>query len=430
MTHFVRPEKRLDPLLVVPRKDPTIKVKKVKKDLVPYMLLELVDNINLGISRGMNYARIVHKQMFTLSFHQIVEALESSAKGLDALIFFGALAPRSFRNYTYWYSRFLFHVYYYRDKKYQVIKDLDFHVIRAYLFSECRRGLRVGTVRGILSAIKYLLYPYSASFMFLYDGDVKLTHLFAFLDNHFRLEVVKKYPMTFFVLNKVLTIINFDNLTDVRDWLVMIVMHIAGPRGSEVAPLKWTDLQVDHYTDTYSHKEMTILMLFLPHSKTDKQGSPPTITISCPMEKDSFNIILVLRHYCLLLKKAGISSKWFLPSLLLRDRKKDIHISGNTISHITKDRVEQIGLDRNKYGSHSYRTAFVHDAIAAGVPVSLIKKTGRWRSDCWLGYFHDAQYAQSRATAALHSYGKEFRTSKSKKKDREFIKAITTGLGY
>ena len=130
------------------------------------------------------------------------------------------------------------------------------------------------------------------------------------------------------------------------------------------------------------------------------------------------------------LKKAGISSKWFLPSLIYRDRKKDKHIAANTISHITKKRVEQIGLDPDKYGSHSYRTAFVHDAIAAGVPVSLIKKTGRWSSDCWLGYFHDAQYAQSRATTALNAYGNQFKTSKSKKKDREFIDSITRGLGY
>ena len=92
--------------------------------------------------------------------------------------------------------------------------------------------------------------------------------------------------------------------------------------------------------------------------------------------------------------------------------------------------MKQIGLDPSSYGAHSYRVAFVHDAVAAGIPEALIQKTGRWESKCWLGYFHDAQYAQAQTTSRLHKYQDKFETKKSKKKHQEFLLKLDEKLKW
>ena len=430
MTQLFRPRKQLDPKLINVRKDPTLKVRSVPSYLVPYILLEVAENLDLTIRRAMNYVKILHHQLFTISLDIIVAALEKSSAGINSLIFFGAVAPGTFRLYCYWYSRFLFHVHLYRDRgKYKLVRDIDFKLVQSYLFAECRRGLRPSTVRGILSAIKYLLYPHNKQFPFLFEYSIDFKRLFQFLYKNYGIPKVKRRPMTFYILNKILEVISFKKLIDVRDWLVMVLMHVSGPRGNEIAPLLWEDLVVDTYVDTYSHTKMNILILFLDHTKTDPQSEGATITISCPSEKSSFNILLLIKHYIRLLKKAKMLNKWFLPDLNPY-AKRCKHINGNTILHITKDRVRSIGLDPKQFGSHSYRTAFVHDAIAAGIPKELIQKTGRWKSNCWLGYFHDQQYAQARATLELTNFGKEFETLKTKKKHREFCRELTMKLGY
>ena len=108
----------------------------------------------------------------------------------------------------------------------------------------------------------------------------------------------------------------------------------------------------------------------------------------------------------------------------MQDRFKNKHITTARIRTITKKRVSQIGLDPDLYGAHSYRTAFVHDAVAAGIPTSLIKKTGRWKSDCWLGYFHDNQYAQAVATSQMLKFKDQFETKSSRSKHKELLQLL------
>ena len=89
-----------------------------------------------------------------------------------------------------------------------------------------------------------------------------------------------------------------------------------------------------------------------------------------------------------------------------------------------KRRAKSIGEDPDLFGAHSFRQAFVHDAVAAGIPETLIQKTGRWKSKCWLGYFHDDQFAQAQATSRMYDYSKEFETQKSSKKHKELLKVF------
>ena len=89
-----------------------------------------------------------------------------------------------------------------------------------------------------------------------------------------------------------------------------------------------------------------------------------------------------------------------------------------------KNRVKPLGYDPSLFGAHSFRTAFVHDAVACGIPETLIQKTGRWKSKCWLGYFHDQQFAQAQATSQMYDYSKEFENQKSSKKHKELLKKL------
>ena len=89
-----------------------------------------------------------------------------------------------------------------------------------------------------------------------------------------------------------------------------------------------------------------------------------------------------------------------------------------------KRRVAPLGYDPSLFGAHSFRQAFVHDAVAAGIPETLIQKTGRWKSKCWLGYFHDEMFAQAQTTSQLYDYSKEFENQKSSKKHKELLKIL------
>ena len=185
------------------------------------------------------------------------------------------------------------------------------------------------------------------------------------------------------------------------------------------------NVYVDTYQDTYSNKKSNIFMLKLDSTKTVNQSEGALVTISCPTEQNSFNILSIIKLYILKLKKAGYLNDYLFPSLNQRDQGKNKHIVTNTISKMIKKRVKSVGLDPKLFGAHSFRTAVVHDAVAAGIPEPLIQKTGRWKSKCWLGYFHDAQYAQAQTTSRLNEYGKQFETQKSSKKHKELLEALS-----
>lgn len=216
-----------------------------------------------------------------------------------------------------------------------------------------------------------------------------------------------------------------DVLLDVRDWVLMVMGQVSGFRGAELSPIKWYDVAVDKYVDTYNNRKMTIFIVFLDNTKTKNNSLGATVTISCPLVKDSFNLIVIVRHYAKLLEKYGFLNDWFFPSLRTCDKNKNIHINTRSIATIFKKRVKQIGEDPTKYAAHSARMGYVKDAVASGIPEELIMKTGRWNTKCWLGYFHDDQYAQVRSSSRMYEFSQRFETSKSKKKHKELLRLMS-----
>ena len=429
MSYYNR-KKIVDPRLIKKQLYPTLKVLQVEEEYIPIILHELITNADLSIIRALNYTKVIYGRLFTIPLHRILDLLEPIVAGnLKSLIFFGSLDPSSFRLYCYWYSHFLHYVLVSpRRKNYKMIKHIDFDVVYDYLFSEARRGLQADTIRGQFSSIKHMLYPFRKIFVFLYDGNVEFKKLFQYIYKVHGRPKKKRQPVGYVIMFKILDMINFTVLIDVRDWCLIIILHVAGMRGGEIGPVKWTDVVVDTYTNTFTNEVVNIVVIFLDNTKTSNQSDSTVITISCPKEHSSFNILPVLKQYILLLKKEKRLNSWLFPSLALKDRNKDKHINTKTIRQITKKRVKQIGLNPDDFGAHSYRVAFVTDAIAAGIPEEFIKKLGRWKSQCWRGYFHDIQYAQAMATSQMMNFGKDFETKKSKKKHIELLEALTKKL--
>lgn len=406
--------KIIDPALVRPRIDHTLKVKSVSLELIPVILVQLMTNLSLPLSRASNYSRILYNQIHQIKLADFMALFDPMYyDGLPAMIYTLALAPASFRNYCYWFSRFIFHIIilHYSDK-YKTLGDIDEQVLSAYVYSECRRGMNPTTIRGVLSAIRHILFPHAKHFSWLFKSSLWFKKLFQFIDKIYGRPRKKKLPLTFHLLSKIVVIIKFDQLKDVRDWLIMILTHSAGFRGVEVRVLLWTDIIVSPYEDTITGRQMVILIFHLDSTKTDKQGNGATVSISTPLHNTVFNIATILLRYIKLLKQNKITSRYVFPSLKKSDRGLK-PISTATIRKNNQARYhEATGRPGTEVGAHSGRSGFVTDAVAAGIPTELIKRTGRWKSDCWRVYYHDEQHAQVQATTEMNSFQDNFKFPK------------------
>ena len=431
MTQVPRPKKIVDPRLIKPRRDPTIKSLRVPDEQIPYVLYELITNSRITLQRALNYSKVLNTHLCKIEFHKLLDLIDPILElNPDILIFYGSLDPGSFKVYSYWYSRFLNFVILTQKDKYKIVADITLKLIKYHLLSEGRRGLQPGTIRSQLSSIKHMLHCFSDLFPFLYCDHVEIKKLFNYLEKIYGRPVNKKEPVTYYIMYKILDHIDFLILIDVRDWFLMVLAHIAGFRGVEVGIIKWTDLVVDNYFDTYTQVKMNILMVFLDSTKTETQSSGAVVTISIPKQDTAFNLLLIMKQYIKLLTREGFLNDYVFPSLRVQDRSKNKHINTATIRQITKKRIKQIGLDPKNYGAHSYRVAFVHDAVAAGIPEALIKKTGRWKSQCWVGYFHDAMYAQAQATSRLNNVHMKYENKKSQKKHRDLLLQLDKKLKW
>ena len=419
--------KTVDPKLISKRRDHTLLAVEVEEDLLPVILSELISNGKLSITRAMNYSRTLYNQFHLVPLHKLHDLFAHDIyTSVDTIEFSGSIDPSTFRNYTYWYSRFLFHVVMFKyHHKYQTILDIDLRLLKVYMYSECRRGLKPETVSGILSAIKHMLYPFRKHFDFLYNDDILYKKFFQCLYKVFGRPRKHKIQITYFLMVKIVSKLDFTILLDLRDWVLMVIAHVGGFRGGEVCPAKWSDIAVDKYQDTFSGRQMLIFVLFLDSTKTTSQGDGAVVTISCPSEVSSFNVLSVVLEYIHKLEEHGFINDYLFPSLRPNDRGLNKHIKVATMSHAFKRLYKMIGGDPKDISSHSARGGMVEDAVAAGIPEEFIQRLGRWRSKAWRGYFHDEQYAQACATAQLHNQYKKYVNDDVKKQDKILSKALS-----
>ena len=429
MSYYHR-EKKVDPRLIKPLKYPTLKVLPVRDEYIPLMLEDLRINPNLSIVRAMNYSRVLYGRLHAITLPKLLDYMEPLMNTSRAVVYFAKNDPSTFKGYCYKYSRFMHYILVSKFRfKCLKVNDITFDIVHEYLYSEARRGMQGSTVRGSLTAIRYMVSHLKVYERIKKENEIGFSQLFSFIDKNLSRPTKKRRAFGYTIMVRILDKIVFTVLLDVRDWCLIIILHVAGFRGGELATAKWADVIVDSYTNTFTKQKVNVLVIFLESTKTSNQSNDTVITISCPREHSSFNMLPVVKQYILLLKKAKRLNTWMFPSLDYKDRNKDKPITTATIRHITKKRVKQIGEDPKDFGAPSYRIAFVHDAIAAGILEEFIKKTGRWKSQCWRGYFHDAQYAQAMATSKMMDFGKQFETTKTTKKHRELATALQMAYG-
>ena len=418
--------KKVDPRLIKPRRDHTLLAVTVDDELLPFILHALVTK-NLTLVRAMNYARTLYNQFFKVPLFELMDIFAPvKYDAIETLEYFGSLDPSSFRLYTYWFSRFLFHVVMFRYHiKYKKILDLDLIVLKVYLFSEARRGLKPGTIMGILSAIRHMLYPWRKELSWLWDDKLMFEKFSTTLKKQYGRPRKKKIQLTFYLLSKIVVKIDFEDVVSLRDWILMVFTHIGSFRGGEVSPARWDDVEIDSYEDKFTGKKMNIFMLFMDSTKVSDQGDGAVVTISCPNEHSTFNLLSLMQQYITLLERGGFLNDYIFPSLRPQDRGLNKHITTATIRQSNKRLYKSIGGNPDEIGAHSGRGGMVEDAIAAGIPEELVKRHGRWRSACWRTYIHDEQWAMAATTSQLNEFQKKFANEKTNMKDKELLLAMT-----
>lgn len=193
-----------------------------------------------------------------------------------------------------------------------------------------------------------------------------------------RKPVTKKEPISPFHLFLLAEKYGNENscLTDLRIITICLLGYAGFLRFSEIVNIRRSDIS---FQDQH-------VSIFIQKSKTDKynEGSRVCIaetgTKTCP--------VYFLRRY---LKLAGIESSsdeyifrqitYLKKAASFKLRHTNKPLSYTRTREIILSALEDIGLDKKKFGLHSLRSGGATAAAAAGVNDRIFKKHGRWKSE-------------------------------------------------
>lgn len=233
-----------------------------------------------------------------------------------------------------------------------------------FLTHEASRGMKVKTIVRRISAIADqhskmgLLAPSKAPNSKVIDAvmqGIRRTHGVA---------VEKKHPATDDVIIRLIEKVKGDRLGDFRDRALLAFGLASAMRRSEISALSVEDL-------TFSTRGVIVN---IGRSKTDQDGEGHQITI--PHGR-------VIRPVSLLqdwLEAAEITSgPVFRPIVKGGKRTRNMHLTGNAIARIIKNRACDAGLDPKLFSGHSFRSGFVTTAGLNNAPLSKIMEQTRHR---------------------------------------------------
>lgn len=151
-----------------------------------------------------------------------------------------------------------------------------------------------------------------------------------------------------------------DGLAGLRDAAVIAIMSDAMLRISEVAALRYEDIDL-------LRKEGTGLV-HIRRSKTDQEGAGATLFLGFPTVRAVRNWI-----------QAGKIKDGFLFRKVYRDVVKDTGLHRRTIARIIKKRAAEAGIKKNVSG-HSLRVGSAQSLAHAGASLVEMQIAGRWKS--------------------------------------------------
>ena len=188
-------------------------------------------------------------------------------------------------------------------------------------------------------------------------------------------ETVKKEPVTPEMLCAMIET-SADNLKGLRVCTMCVLAYVGFLRFDELSAITRSDI---HFYQAYFE-------LFIGSAKNDVYRSGNRIVIArtgsstCP-----YNL---LQKYLLMADIRDNSTEYIFRALtffkaenkykLRSDNKK---LSYTTTREVVQQRLQELGLDKQKFGLHSLRAGGATRAARAGVPDRLFKRHGRWRSE-------------------------------------------------
>jgi integrase len=181
---------------------------------------------------------------------------------------------------------------------------------------------------------------------------MKKTHHSAFFPNS------KKY-VPYYILCQLIDQSDFYDEQVSKDMAILTLMYFGFLRVSEICHLRIHDIE---YTDEY-------WAIQIRASKTDKFGHGTIIYIYR-------NTTIYSCFYWLLM---------FIPiGVNQEETGKCFETIPAEVKKMIRRRLRAIHIvDINKYGAHSFRKGGAHFASERGVPDSVIKTHGRWKSHCF-----------------------------------------------
>lgn len=165
-----------------------------------------------------------------------------------------------------------------------------------------------------------------------------------------------------------------------RDRAIVLVGMVTGLRRSELAALRWADLEPSSEG----------LLVWVRKSKTDQSGEGRPVAV--PRGRGAGCPVAALRDLRLEREAKGMAAA--------TDRV--FGIGGQTIAQVIKNVAEQAGEDPRLFGAHSTRSGMLTTASVAGVDlVGIMSQSGHASTAVALSYIRPSEQARNPAARAV-----------------------------
>jgi site-specific recombinase XerD len=185
-------------------------------------------------------------------------------------------------------------------------------------------------------------------------------------------------PLTLKHLKKIGSLMS-ESEEDIRNFFMLLLMVTAMLRESEVVQLRADDVKC------LQEEGRRMLSVLICRAKTDQGALGNTILLSESMDR----MLCVVSWYE---KFSGVRSPEAEYLFHQLGTKRDLSkpMSARTPNHIVKKCMVRGGFDPTQFGSHSCRKGGCTAAVEAGVPLRLVARHGRWKSDAVNAYINDS----------------------------------------
>lgn len=207
--------------------------------------------------------------------------------------------------------------------------------------------------------------------------------------------VTKKAPVTPEMLARLCESLGASaSLTDVRTASMCLLAFAAFLRFDELVKLRACDI-------VFEEEQMVVR---ITSSKTDQYRDGATVPVArsgrltCP--------VAMLERYFAMAHISRSDQRYLFRGIVHTKKGERLRESGSIsytrVREIVLKKFEQLGIDTQQLGLHSFRAGGATAAANAGVPDRLFKRHGRWKSESAKdGYIQDSAAERLRVSRSL-----------------------------